>query len=316
MIWASWGLKDKLYGNPDVWLCHQCGECTSHCPRGVKPGDVLSSLRNMSYAYYAKPKFLGKLLSKPALLPIVLLIPFLAITAIIWFFGNFNSSTDLINYSEFFPHAWLNGSFGILALLVMIGIIFSIRSFWRDLSLQHPIGDKKTTLLKSLLSTIIDIIGHKNFTKCKENKTKYLAHLFVFWGFIALLVVTLLAIVSIIFDVYPLDLWNPIKILGNLATVSLFAGLFIMMAKRLFGKEHKDHSNYYDTILLVFLFLLTLSGVGLEASRFLNWSFAYYLYVFHLCCVWMIVLYAPFTKFAHVIYRTTAMVYAKYTGRS
>lgn len=315
MIWSAWGLKDKLFGNPDVWLCHQCGECTTNCPRDVKPGDVLASIRNMTYQYYARPKFLGNLLSKRELLPLVILIPFIFITAIIYFFGDINSQTDSINYSEFFPHAWLNGSFGILALLIVLGIIFSVKDFWRDLKLTYPgkLGSKK--LGKTIITTFIEILSHKNFTKCNENKARYYAHLFVFWGFIALLIVTVLAIVSIIFDAYPLDLWNPIKILGNLATLALFTGLGIMFAKRLSAREKKDNNTYYDWIFLIFLLLLTLSGAGLEASRFLNWPFAYYLYVFHLTCVWIIVIYAPYTKFGHVIYRTTAMVYSKHIGR-
>lgn len=315
MIWAAWGLKDKLFGNPDVWLCHQCGDCTASCPRGVKPGDVLSSIRNMSYQHYARPKFLGKLLSKPALLPVVILIPLISILAIIYLFGNINSQTNIINYSEFFPHGWLNGSFGILTLLIIIGIIFSIKTFWKDMKLIYPPEEKKTGFFKSFISIVFEILGHKNFRQCSENKARYYSHLFVFWGFIALLLVTLLAIVSIILDMYPLDLWNPIKILGNLASIALFIGLGIMFYKRILKKEKSENSSYYDWIFLIFLFLLTLSGAGLEASRFLNWPFAYYVYVFHLTCVWIIVIYAPYTKFGHVIYRTTAMVYAKYIGR-
>ena len=35
MIAASWGLKDRLVGNGDVWLCHNCGDCTTLCPPGT-----------------------------------------------------------------------------------------------------------------------------------------------------------------------------------------------------------------------------------------------------------------------------------------
>ncbi len=61
MIAASWGLKDRLIADYDIWLCHNCGDCTTLCPRGAKPGDVLGAVRAYAVKAYSKPAFFGRL---------------------------------------------------------------------------------------------------------------------------------------------------------------------------------------------------------------------------------------------------------------
>jgi quinone-modifying oxidoreductase subunit QmoC len=42
---------------------------------------------------------------------------------------------------------------------------------------------------------------------------------------------------------------------------------------------------------------------------------AYWSYIVHLWAMFMLLIYAPFSKGAHLLYRTLAMTYAKQLGR-
>ena len=116
MIWSGWGLKDKLMGNVDIWLCHQCGDCSTYCPRDVKPADVISAIRQTSYQHYARPRFLGKLVSNPVWLPLAIAIPMVVIIAILSLAGTFKIPPGPVDYSAFFPHGLLNGTFSAITL--------------------------------------------------------------------------------------------------------------------------------------------------------------------------------------------------------
>lgn len=315
MIWAGWGLKEKLLGDPDIWLCHQCGDCTTYCPRGVKPGDVLSSLRFMSYLHYSKPKFIASFLSKIQNLPFIILIPTIIILGIIYFTADLQFPSGEVIYSKFFPHKQLNNSFSIFVLFSVVGIIFSIKCFWKDLKKNMPPKDTKNKIFKSFIAAFKEILSHQKFNKCTRNNYRFSAHLMIFYGFITLLFVTFFAIISVLFFEYPLSFFNPVKIAGNIAALSLFTGLSIMIFKRLTDKELSGNSNYFDWIFLISLYLLVISGVLVEIARFDSWEIAYHIYFVHLVLVWMVIIYLPYTKFGHIIYRITALTYCKFIGR-
>ncbi len=59
MIWAQWGLRDRLLASPDVWLCHQCNDCSTRCPRGARPGDVLAAVRKQAVMHHSAPRIIG-----------------------------------------------------------------------------------------------------------------------------------------------------------------------------------------------------------------------------------------------------------------
>jgi len=315
MIWSGWGLKEKLIGNVDVWLCHQCGDCSSFCPRDVKPADVISAVRQKSYMHYARPHFMGKLVSKPAWLPVAVLIPVVVIIAILSMAGTFKIPEGPVDYSAFFPHGWLNSTFSGITLFFYILASMGIGSFWKDMKRQTPpSGDGRGTRLP-FFRALGEILSHSNFSGCGSQRTRQAAHMLVFFGFGLLILVTLYAIWASLTHNYPLPFSNPFKIAGNVASLMIYTGLGIMVGQRLFNKDVFGKSSYTDWLLLIAIGLLTLSGTMVELARFGNWSIAYYLYFFHLVAVWFVIMYLPFTKLGHVFYRTTALVYARSIGR-
>ncbi len=314
MIWSAWGMKEKLLGNVDIWLCHQCGDCSSHCPRDVKPASVIASIRLKTYEYYARPRFLHKMVAKPALLPVALGIPVVVILSILSFAGTFKIPQGAVDYSAFFPHALLNSTFSAITLLFYGLASLGIRSFWRDMKRNTPAANGAGGPVP-FFRVIGEILTHSNFSGCGTQKFRKWAHLLVFSGFALLVLVTLYAIRASVTHHYPLELTNPFKIAGNLASLMIYAGVGIMFLTRILNRGGVGKSGYADWLPLVAVGMLTLSGSLVEMARFGNWAIAYHLYFFHLVMVWCVIIYLPYTKLGHVFYRTTALLYARSIGR-
>ncbi|HZI39831.1 MAG TPA: 4Fe-4S dicluster domain-containing protein, partial [Acidimicrobiia bacterium] len=61
MVWAQWGLEDRLLTDGDAWLCYQCNDCITHCPVDARPGDVMAATRDLQMEEYAVPRFMARL---------------------------------------------------------------------------------------------------------------------------------------------------------------------------------------------------------------------------------------------------------------
>jgi quinone-modifying oxidoreductase subunit QmoC len=316
MILAAWGMKERLMADPNVWTCHQCGDCTLTCPRGVKPGEILASLRRLQISHYARPGFLSRWMGDIRFLPLVILLPAVIITAILLMAGtftlaDFSMPEGPVNYGKFFPHGWLNGSFAFLFVLAATAGIRGIGAYWKNMKSLQGNGFPRSKMgFRNGWQVIRKILIHSDFNRCTAHKNRSVSHFLVFWGFILLLFVTLFAILSTIFFEYPLTILNPIKIAGNIGALCLLTGSSLMILHRL-TKRNTLESHYADWFFLLSFWLLTLSGILVEAGRFLQWKSAYHIYFGHLILVWIIILYFPYTKFAHFLYRTTALVFLK-----
>ncbi len=325
MIAASWGLKDRLVSNVDIWLCHECGDCTTLCPRGAKPGDVIGAVRSMAISEYAAPKALGKAVNDPKKLPILILIPIVVFILLgkLTGFLNFNPGGDEVVHSHFFSTWLVDIIFVPLAGWVVVSFGMGLKRFISDMH-ENALHEGKVVekgfdlkgVIESAIKVIFTILKHDKFSECSENKPRATSHLMVLYGFIGLFIVTNV----FFFTLYglgihgPYSQMNPFKWLGNVAGVSLVIGSFLMIRQRLSNPDMT--TNYKDWYLLGLVFGLGATGMLTEITRLADLAgLSYGLYFAHLILIFNLFAYLPFSKLAHLVYRTTAMIYAEYYDR-
>jgi quinone-modifying oxidoreductase subunit QmoC len=331
MIWASWGLKDKLIGDGDVWLCHQCGDCSTNCPRGARPADTFAAIRNYLFKNLTFPKFLGTWMSEPKYLPLVFAIPIVLILLSIFSSGSLShvdmgivESARDVKFEEFLPHKYIYYIFITSTHLAALFLAISLVKFWKSLGTSPaatgnpgPAGPTQGNLVASAIAAVKEIVIHSKFKTCQENNHRYLGHLGIMYGFILLAIGTAIEIVMIIGGTeLPLSQLSMPKILGHIGFLALITGLIIVIRRRMSDDESVSKASYQDWYLLLILLAVAVTGQGLEIIRYTRIAWlAYSTYFVHLVFVFTLIGYFPYSKFAHMFYRFVAILHSKYSGR-
>ncbi|WP_022854114.1 quinone-interacting membrane-bound oxidoreductase complex subunit QmoC [Thermodesulfatator atlanticus] len=333
MILAQWGMADRVAGDPAIWLCHQCSDCTAYCPRGARPGDVLAAIRAMAIRELSEPKFIWSLYNSLAGALVLFGFALFAILAVLLVV---HQGLPELEKPVRFSHGLFHGFLPVLAVdaifLPVAGFaaLVAIRGasrLWNQLEASNkvPIAYKPTTieLIKNHIIPVLgEILSHERFKKCVANLPRYSAHRLVLWAFIILFFVTM--VVFFFADIVgtitgneifhtPWPLWNPIKILGNLGGFILVYGSILLIQNRK-AKEAQGimRSSYSDWFFLYLVLFVGLTGLAAQYLRLFNLTIAYPMYVAHLACIFVLFLGIPYSKFAHLVYRTTVMVHDHY----
>jgi quinone-modifying oxidoreductase subunit QmoC len=314
MIQAQWGQKEALLSSPDVWLCHQCNDCTANCPRGAKPGDVLAAIRNATFQAYAVPSFMGKMLAKPAYLPVLLVLPLLILIGVVTAFGNWNPEGE-IEFAKFYPELAIDGTFLLLAALSLTSLGLGLSRFWKAMVKQHGDTGLAGAPIPNVVAALPTIFSHEKFNTCGESKDRYIGHLAVFYGFAAAFITTgfVMAQYWVLGWHTPYDQFTHVKIFGNFAALAIIVGGALLFARRIMNK--KSSSSYYDWTLIALVTGLGVTGLLTEVIRLTGTTLAYPAYLLHLSFVFYLFAYFPFSKMAHLAYRTTAMAFARSAQR-
>ncbi len=327
MIWAQWGLADKLTTDPNVWTCFQCGDCSAYCPRGANPGDVLGAIRKKVIEGLAWPSFMGKAVADPQYLPFLLGFPALLILFLLLVTGQWDTPDGPVVFGHMISHIQMNVIFPTFSGLAALAFLIGIDRLWKGASgmslLEFVPKMDRMRMYEAGKQTITDILAHRDFEKCEANNWRRTAHLLVLWGFLGLLLTTALAIVVLVaheyahidaFGVYPLNWYHPVKLLGIVSGAALVGGSWIMIQNRKEGEVSGDlKSSYFDNLFLYVIFGVGITGLLSWILRLTGWGvLAYPTYFVHLVLVFTLLIYSPYSKFAHFVYRTVALIHKRY----
>jgi quinone-modifying oxidoreductase subunit QmoC len=219
-------------------------------------------------------------------------------------------------WDHFVPH-WMIYSvyFPVVGFVSLMSLASGLR-FW-NLMGRH--SNRSGSFIGGMISAVIDIMNHKRFGSCDSAKPRRWGHFLLLWGFIGAAITSAFLIVVLYVPPFqepiPLPLSHWIKILGNLSAVALVAGGVWLWVNRAKDGNRAGASTAFDMFFLYVVLAVIATGCLVEAGRFvLAPQIASWLYVLHLGVVLCLFLTFPYSKFAHLLYRTLAMVHERMTS--
>ncbi len=291
--YAMVGLENELLGSPQLWECYYCGECTKSCPRQADPGGFMMAARKYAITKYSLGK-IGKAFYNKITAPIIY-----AILSAFSLIGIFLISGDPTASMIFtVPEDYIHLAGLVLGAFVLIIALTNILIMYRYISGKRRFSKSVRVWIASLVGVIVkEVIAQKRFSKCSDRVRRY-AHISLVWGFILLMIATSIDYIT---GSRPLEG----MLFGFTGGAMIIFGSGFFIYQRLKRKElYSLHSDFIDWAFIILIFLAGCTGFALD---FLTGMAAVAMMYAHLTIVFDLIVTAPFTKFAHAIYRTLAL---------
>lgn len=345
MVWSQWGMTDNLLTDPNVYLCHQCGDCSEKCPRGAKPAETMGAIRSYAYNFYAWPQGLAKLASNAKGLPLLIGIP-AVIVLVMWLLSgglmdnwaaNFEAGYGYQRMFGYWDFHWYAKNIFFIVLftvpaagLALFAAYKGVSNLWKGMAEKQALNsDYRPSVVQFVTQffwpSVVEIMSHKRFEDCTVNTERAKGHKPLVWAFIGLAIVTTWSLIANdILGLFlpqfhgPMSFWNPFKLLANVSTVLFLYGMYILWTSRA-AKEKASgiDGTFYDWFLIWEITAVGVTGLLAEVCRWAGLAtIGHIVYYLHLVTVVMLFLYMPYTKFAHLVYRTFAMAFEKYRESS
>jgi hypothetical protein len=285
----------------------------------------MAAARSYATASYDPLRLSRLLFTRPAVgVPLMILLAI--VIALVVYTTHGVMPTDTLRLFDFIPAAAIHdlgvGAMALVALSGLAGAINMVRHVRKeDARWRMPRG--RLDWLGALWETLgWEVLAQRRYREDCRTTTderpwflqRWFVHGTILWGFLGLLAATALDYGLALLGMRPIGtwvpLWYPVRLLGTVAGLFLVYGTSLAIFNRLRKADVTTaHSSSSDWAFLILLWVAGTTGFALEVAVYLPHppTWAYWMLLAHIAVAVELILLAPFTKFAHAMYRTMAV---------
>ncbi len=329
---AQVGLEDELVASKELWTCYQCGLCTTKCPTEADPAEFMATARRYAIQRYDKTGLARLMYTKPWAAVVVAVIGVVLFGLFFVSLRGTQSVTELALF-DFIPYPVIHTTGIVVMVVLAVFALIGAVSLARDMAKKEGVtwtslwADKESRgrTGKALWYAVgIESIGQKRFREdCADDdpvdplhRRRWLIHALTLWGFLGLFVATALDYGLDVVGIKPtgtlVPLYYPTRLLGTVAGLALMYGVtwFMINRYRHHGTAAKE-SKASDWLFLILLWLTGFTGFVIEVALYVPPApaWGYWVFLIHVAIAMELLLFVPFTKFAHVMYRPIALFF-------
>ena len=335
--YAQLGMKDALLSSKELWACYQCGECADTCPTQADPSEFMAATRRYAIASYDRTHLARTMYTRPLVASVLAVVIALFFAAFMYSAHGPMAGEQLAIFG-FIPAEMIHDTGIVVMVLVVLAGLLGVGTMVRDVgrregvSVRSALGSRAglARTRRALWSAVArESFGQARFREeCESDavamavpwyRRRWLVHALVVWGFVGLLVATVLdyglALLGIKATGTPVPVWYPVRLLGTVAGALLVYGTTILIVDR-HRKANRSvkGSTMADWLLLALLWITAVTGFAIELALYLPGApvWGYWLFLVHVAVAMELVLLAPFMKLAHAVYRPIALFFVAY----
>ena len=304
--YALLGLETRIRQSPELWVCAYCGQCSETCPREADPGALMMALRRYAISRTSLGRVAGLFYHQVYSWVLWALLTALATAGVVL------AANPRPNLARAVPLSFIGLDFlhdlGIgVGVFLFLALAFQMLALGRSL---RPNGETVTPgqWVGGFLKTLVeDVLLQKKQLTCEKNG-RYIAHMAVFWGFMGLLLSTIL-VFGVDFFGLPEFFRVVAKVVGiTTGAVLVYGCLYYFVERWKAADSYAKYTHPSDWVFLGLLGLAGLTGFILDLFMWLNLPWPTYVaFAVHVVLVIDLLVTLPFTKFAHAMYRPLAI---------